>query len=234
MVYDKTKLHTFIFLTCILLYLVSPSHKFQVPVEQVQAKETQTKTGRTIEWVANNFQTWRWITKETGTIWTGKVLSWRKQERRDFTKDLESKKECNADCKARHLVSIGINERIAYSLVYTCKSSAKDPVNCIKLGASIVTAESGGGKKCHKNNCFWMNAWAIWYDSVEDSVEHWVSKYNKFWFNQKNPSSFYSNSRAWKPKTRYCLSEFQPDWTHLSYCKNWYRHSWSMFNKIQF
>lgn len=224
--YDKTKLHTLIFLTCILLYLVSPSHKFQVPIEQVQAKENKTSSWEVKRVVQLPLQ-------------DGKQENWKERMDKESRRNVQSKmqetwwKICNADCKARHLVSLGINELIAYSLVYTCKSSAKDPVNCIKLGASIVTAESGGGKKCHKNNCFWMNAWAIWYDSVEYSVEHWVSKYNRFWLNQKNPSSFYSNSPDWKPKTRYCLSEYQPDGTHLPYCKNWYKHAWNIFNKLE-
>ena len=54
------------------------------------------------------------------------------------------KMQCDATCKVNTLVSLGIEPKIAGSLVWTCKEKAKDPVRCIKLGASIVKAESGG------------------------------------------------------------------------------------------
>jgi len=214
------KIHAIIFIIVCTFYVLTPEKGMKVSIEQVQAKEVTTKTGGVEKRVVQTVQTWGkedWKKKQLHT-----ELAWWIPE-----------KICEAQCKAKHLVSLGISERVAYSLVYSCKNSAIDAVNCIKLGASIVTAESGGGKKCHKNNCFWMGAWSIWYDSVEDSVEHWVSKYNRFWLNQKNPSSFYSNSPDWKPKTRYCLSEYQPDGTHLPYCKNWYKHAWNIFNKLE-
>lgn len=142
------------------------------------------------------------------------------------------KKECNQECKVKVLVKNGINETIAKTLVSECKKQDKEVVNCIKLWASISMAESGGWDRCYRNSCFGMWAWAIPYESIEEWVKHWVEKWGKYWYKQKNPSSFYSN-KAWVlPRTRYCLSEIQPDWTHLGYCKNWYKHSWSLFNSI--
>jgi hypothetical protein len=143
------------------------------------------------------------------------------------------KMECNADCKVKTLISLGYNERIAWSLVYTCKDKAKDPRHCIIIGASILKAESGGGNKCYKNGCFGILAGWISYKTLEKWVEDWVTRYNKYWYRQENPSGFYSNSPNWKPKTHYCLSEHQPDGTTLNYCKNWHKHAWSAFNTIR-
>lgn len=221
--YDKTTIHGIIFILCILAYLVSPKADLTVPIQEVQASQA-TQTGEIWE----------------ASVWTqtGKVEKQLESPIQDAKQaQYDTKKvsvECDATCKVNTLVSLGIEPKIAGSLVWTCKEKAIDPVKCIKLGSSIVKAESGGGYRCYKNGCFWILAGWISYKSVEAGVEDWVRRYNKYWYRQDNPSSFYSNSPNWKPKTHYCLSEHQPDWTTLSYCKNWHKHAWSMFNSIPF
>lgn len=205
--YANNKIHGIILISCVLCYLVSPKTDLQVSIQQVSATETKTETGAI----------------QTGVVST--VQAWTKE-------DTDQKMDCDTDCKVKQLVKLWISDKIAGSLVYTCKDTAKDPVKCIKLGASIVKAESGGGAKCYKNGCFGILAGGISYKTREEGVEDWVRRYNKFWHRQENPSNFYSNSPDWKPKTHYCLSEHQPNGTTLSYCPNWHKHSWDIFNKL--
>jgi hypothetical protein len=143
---------------------------------------------------------------------------------------------CDLTCKLQNLKDIGIRDEIAEVLIFNCKALADDPVNCIKIGAFIVQNESSGGKNCKKSNkynCFWV-AVNENYKSYNDWVIHWVGKYNKFWFRQRTPDNFYSNSPNWKPKTHYCMSEVQPNWKTLPYCPNWHKNAWSVYNKLKF
>ena len=221
--YDKTTIHSILLGLCIIAYLVSPKADLSIPIQEVQASQA-TQTGEIWE-----------VPVRTQTGKVEKQLDAPVQDAKQAHSDTKNvKAECDTTCKVNTLVSLWIEARIAGSLVYTCKNTAKDPVKCIKLWASIVKAESGGGFRCYKNGCFWILAGWISYKSVEAGVEDWVKRYNKHWYRQETPSNFYSNSPNWKPKTHYCMSEHQPDWTTLSYCKNWYKHSWDMFNSIPF
>jgi len=217
----KTTIHSIIFILCIIGYLVSPKMDIQEPIQQVSATEISEENNETKSWVQSKAK------EVVGKLDT--PVQDTKQVKSD-TKDV--KVECNADCKVKTLVSLGYNERIAWSLVYTCKEKAKDPRHCIIIGASILKAESWGGNKCYKNGCFGILAGGISYKTLESWVEDWVTRYTKYWYKQPNPSGFYSNSPTWKPKTHYCMSEHQPNWTTLSYCPNWHKHAWSAFNEI--
>lgn len=55
--------------------------------------------------------------------------------------------------KYENLVKIGMPKDVATSLITHCKALATDPAHCVKIGASIMGAESSLGNKCHKNNC---------------------------------------------------------------------------------
>lgn len=223
---NKNKIHSLIFIMCIFFYMVSPDTSYPVRLEEVQAKEAKTETGAMASWVVTQIQVrgkedweknkwwYRWS-------WTIKVDEWKKEH-----------KKCDAECKIKTLKDIGIRPEIAESLVTNCKKQDIEVVNCIKLWASIVVAESWWWKRCNKNWCFGILA-KVEYNTVEEWVEDWVNRFWKYWLNQKNPSSFYSNSPDWKPKTRYCMSERQPDGSILPYCKNWYNHAWSVYNKIK-
>ena len=219
--YEKTTIHGIIFILCIFAYLVSPKKDMNVSIQEVQAR-SETQTGETRE----------------VSVWTqaGKVerqLESSIQDTKQAHRIEENvKTECDATCKVNTLVSLWIDHKIAWSLVFTCKDKAVDPVKCIKLGASIVKAESGGWYNCYKNWCFWILSGGISYKSVEAGVEDWVKRYNLYWYRQENPSNFYSNSPNWNPKTHYCMSEHQTNWTKLSYCPNWHKHSWNMFKNL--
>ena len=127
------------------------------------------------------------------------------------------------------LVEIGMPKDIATSLITHCKATAKDPVHCIKIGASILGAESSLGNRCYKNNCFWILAWKISYDNKDVGVKEWVSKYNKWWYKQKNPDWFYST--RWNlPITRYCTSE-ESSWTKVG-CPNGNKNAWKVWNQL--
>lgn len=203
---------------CVILYLFSPSASIPVSIEEVQAKEIKTASGalesRMDETVSSSGKTDKKSSMDSWKqTWVGKVL------------------DCNADCKIKTLIEIGIREEIAESLFINCKALADNPVRCIKVWAFIVVNESWGWFKCRKANrfsCFGIMV-ADKYKSFNDGVIHFVWKYNKYWKNQETPDSFYSNSPNWKPVTRYCMSE---DSSWLPYCKNWHRIAWSVYNKL--
>lgn len=111
------------------------------------------------------------------------------------------------EAKRNQLIKIGMPKDVATSLITHCKSLANDPVHCIKIGASILGAESSLGTRCHRNNCVGMNDGAVGFKSKDDGVKHWVEKYTKYWYKQKDPSGFYSGTRGTVPKTHYCMGK---------------------------
>lgn len=209
--YETNKIHSIIFLVCITLACISTAFAKTPDSKPLSKKVEVTKTWATKTGVLVSLPNG----KETKGTWS-QVNIW----------------TCDAKCKIETLTKIGIRNEIAEALVNTCKKQDIAVVNCIKLWASIVMAESWWGNQCYKNWCFGILAKWVNYKTIEEWVEDWVKRFWKFWLNQKNPNSFYSNSPDWKPKTRYCLSENQPDGTVLPYCKNWHKHSWNTFNKL--
>ena len=210
----------------IALYTFSPSHSIKVSVQEVQASQVYS-TGKT---------TWEKV--ESGVL--SKVqIRWKITERKNTIKDeiktITSEQwvnPCDASCKVSKLIELGMNEKVANTLVMECKKQDIQVVNCIKLGASIAQAESGWWNRCYKNGCFGILAWGISYDSVESGTIDWVNRFGKYWYRQSTPSSFYNNV-IWRfPKTRYCNKETDTniDW----YCPNGFKNSWSMFNKLTF
>ena len=106
------------------------------------------------------------------------------------------------------MIKMGYPKNVATALINECKSlpKEKDPANCVLIGASILAAESSYGTNCTKHgNCFGMEDGATKYKSKEDGVKDWVRRYAKFWFNQKTPDSFYSNTPKRIPITNYCI-----------------------------
>lgn len=227
MVYDKTTIHFLLFVSCISFHFLSPDTDVRILTEDVQASEVYS-TGKT---------TWEKV--ESGVL---SEVSVRGKEDNTESKTWDNKKSvntvrpssCDAECKIETIKDLGIRPEIAESLVNNCKALSDDPVNCIRIGSFIVVNESSGGNRCKKSNqynCFGMSVKEN-YKSYDDGVIHWIGKYNKFWFRQTTPDSFYSNSPNWKPKTRYCMSEKQPEGSMLPYCPNWHRNAWAIFNKL--
>lgn len=218
---NKTKIHGFIFVLCILLYLFSPKESSNTSIQEVSAKEATTKTGRVESGVLQKVQSWAKEDRKEETI--QKVDKWSQNTWRD----------CNLDCKIKTLIDLGIRKEIAESLVINCKALATEPVNCIKIGSSIVKNESGWGNKCrvyNKFSCFWLQV-KDQYKSYNDWVLHWIWKFNKRWYKAKNMGFFYSES--WKlPPSRYCVSEESSN-TAVG-CPRWKKISQDFYNSIPF
>ena len=143
-------------------------------------------------------------------------------------KEIKEKLDCNKDCKIKTLIDNWIRKEIANTLVNECKNTAVNPVHCIKVWASIATAESGW-KKCYQGWCFWIKSWGIKYKSIEEWTIDWITRYNKYWYKSNNMSFFYPK-RWWVSLSRYCTSEKSSNST--VWCPNWLKHSQSMFDKL--
>jgi len=218
MFYEKySKLCISCFVLCISAYVFSSEKGMKISVNEVSAKETTTATGKTATGVSMEVQTWGKEDKPKVSLWTNRI---------------QKIQTCDAECKIRELTRLGIRTEISTALVTNCKEQDIEVVNCIKLWASIVVAESWWWNRCNKNWCFGILAKWLNYKTKEEWVKDWVKRFWKYWKNQKTPDSFYSNSPKWNPKTKYCMSERQTDRTMLSYCKNWHKHAWNIFNKL--
>lgn len=67
------------------------------------------------------------------------------------------------------LENIGMPKDVATALITECKGKAIDPAHCIKVGASILGAESTLGTNCTRSfNCFGMEDGATKYKNKED------------------------------------------------------------------
>lgn len=204
---------------CLSAYIFSPEKGMKVSIAEVSAKEATTTTGSTATGVSIRLSD-----------------EWKKYSKQNDKRITQAWQVCDVECKIRELTRLGIRSEISTALVNNCKALADDPINCIKIGAFLVKNESSWGKTCKKSNiynCFWMSVHES-YKSYNDGVIHWIWKYNKHWFRQTNPSSFYSNSPTWKPVTSYCTSEVQPNWKTLPYCPNGYKNAWIVYNSLPF
>lgn len=211
-------------------YLFSPSYTIPVSIQEVSAKEATTTTGSVESRVDAKIQAWGKEDWQKKQLWT-KLDGW-------VSWPLQAKPEtipisCDADCKIRELTRLGIRSEISTALVTNCKALARDPLMCVKIWASIVKNESGGGFKCRKYNqynCFWLQVKDN-YKSYNDSVLHWVWKYENRWYKAKNMSFFYSS--AWNlPPSRYCTSEDSSN--TAIWCPHWLKISTDFFNSLPF
>ena len=128
------------------------------------------------------------------------------------------------------MIDIGWSKTNSEYIINECKATAKDPRKCAIYAASIWANETQACKFAFKNSCFWVQKW---YDSEKESIKDWIKKWNKWWYKAKWAHHFYSNKKGIKPKTNYCLSEYQPDWKLLSYCPNWYKNVTFYLQKLQ-
>ena len=130
--------------------------------------------------------------------------------------------------KYENLIQIWFEPTFARSIVSECKNEAKDPVNCIKIGSFIAWAESSMWWKCHRYNCVGMNDGNVLYVDTMAGVKEWVEKYNKYWYNQITPNSFYRDDGI-PPITRYCM------WEKIDgVCKNGKKNAWNVYNSLNF
>ncbi len=129
------------------------------------------------------------------------------------------------------IVSQWMNYDIAKYLINKCKETAKDARKCVIHASMISKAESNMGRDAVNGNMFWIT-WYKW--TLKGAIDTWVWKYNKYWYNNTKPSDYYKTSNSHLPRSRYCMSEYQPDGTHLNYCKNGIKHSTYIFNLLTY
>lgn len=219
---------------CTILYLLSPSQSIPVSIQDVQAKEVKTTTGAVATGVVAPIQVrgkkdWeeKFIYSRTDTKWMDARKSWNDEDNKQETRW----KACDAECKVKTLIELGIREEISESLVINCKALAEDPRKCIIIWASIVKNESWGWFKCRKANRF--NCFGIMvadeYKSFNDGVLHFIWKYNRYWY-KANSMSFFYPPAWWVSKSRYCTSEASSG-SDVG-CPNWLRNSQTVFNKL--
>jgi hypothetical protein len=202
--------HQAIILISLLLYIISPN--------QAEWVSKEKKTGEIKQEIHAEVQIWGTST------WTIQKDS--KQWLLNNAPHKQPMKDCWVSCKINTLTWIGIHPIVAKRLVKQCKDTATDPRNCIIVGSFIIMAESGGCNTNKNKNCFWIRNHS--FDTYDDSVTHWTSRYNHYWYNQTTPSSFYSKTPWVLPKTRYCVDEGTKN-----YCPNWYKNSMDAYNKLE-
>lgn len=98
------------------------------------------------------------------------------------------------------------------SIIWACKASSRDPRHCILVGLTLMYNEAGNkqnSKACTtRNNCFWVNSWKKVYSSLDEWMENWVQRYNRYWYKADNAKYFYPD--LWKvAPTNYCSDEKQ-------------------------
>lgn len=218
---NKQKIHSCLFIFTLILSLL-----FAWDYKTVDAKKI------------DKVETWTWLSSFTWNT----TLSWAKGNREQSKPVQNAKKQassiqhteeglvCDKRCKIIQLEKAGINPDIAWHLVNECKKVDKEVVNCIKLWASILWAESSWAYRCYKFKCFWVQ-W-VTFTSFEESARDFALRWSKHWYNQKTPSSFYSSKEWVFPRTHFCISE-ESSWSNLS-CPNGAKHSWTVFNKLNF
>ena len=132
-----------------------------------------------------------------------------------------------------NLRKVWYNDYHSKLIINKCKRFTQDVNNCVIAIASIGKAESNAFKHCYHNNCLWLAGWRYWYKSVSDSLNHWISKYNKYWYNWKwkgGARFFYSLN--WRPSlSRYCTSEVS-SWMKKFSCPNGYRNFKAAFRLL--
>ena len=105
---------------------------------------------------------------------------------------------------------LGYREEPTIALISTCKGASLRPDHCILIGLVLMYNEAWNqqnSKACiDRKNCFGIQSWKKSYSSLDEGMENWVQKYNKYWYKADSASYFYS--KAWKVSpSRYCTSE---------------------------
>jgi len=214
------------FCFCILAYCLSPREDMSVRIENVSAHSEKVSTEKTTTAFPENISSW------TGTYIKSNTNTWGNDKPKTSTWKLQRIHEsiaCDANCKVETLIKLWMNEKIAWSLVYTCKDKAKDPRHCIIAWSSILKAESNFWNKCNGNNCFWVGGWRFKYETLEKWVEDWIYRYNKYWYKAKSAWHFYP-PKWWVSPSRYCTSENSSN--SSVWCPNWRKHASYIWNKL--
>ncbi len=114
------------------------------------------------------------------------------------------------------IVKMWVDFKLATFIINECKETAKDPRKCVKTAVAIYGNESGFGKYCKNNSCFWVISKK--YTSQQAAAKDWIKRYNKYW-HKHNWWSFFYGGKWWKGPSGYCHSEVS-SWSKL-WCPNW-------------
>ena len=104
----------------------------------------------------------------------------------------------------KKIVKMGVQLPIAKIMIDECKTTAKDPLKCIKTATAIYGNESGFGKHCKNNSCYGVISKK--YTSVGEATKDWIKRYNRLW--SKHTWAFYfygSKGKLWA--SHYCTEE---------------------------
>ena len=183
---SSDKSHKIAITICIILAILSP-HWFA----------QESKENKTIV-----YQTSNEIKKTESSSWTvQKTKGDRKKDSRKVRTPEEIFDQIN------HL---WYRREPTIALIWTCKGSSLDPRHCILVWLTLMYNEAGNkqnSKACvDRNNCFGIESGRKSYSSLDEGMENWVHKYNRYWYKAESAWFFYSS--AWKVSpSRYCTSE---------------------------
>ena len=206
--YNTIKVHSIIFISCVVFYLISPEAR----ISPVSWRDAITSTGKVATGMVETVSlTGKTNPKKTVDQWNSTSMA-----------------NCWPDCKIATLTWIGIDPKLAYPLVSNCKRLTENPVHCIIAWASIMVAESGWNlKNCYKKWCMWVGKFS--YDTYEQGVIDWIWRYMKYWYKAKSASFFYPPK--WEvSRSRYCMSEISSG-SELG-CPNWLSHASKTWNYL--
>lgn len=158
------------------------------------------------------------LTTYSSNLETIQRVYWAKNEVKTSTGVLETKKDWKENSrKVRtpeeifdQINHLWYRKEPTISLISTCKAFSWDPRHCILVWLTLMYNEAWNqqnSKACvDRNNCFGIQSGKKSYSSLDEGMENFVQKYNKYWINAEWPEFFYSKSGS-LPKSRYCTSE---------------------------
>jgi len=177
---------------------IIPTTASSVTNESIEKAPSPTKSVQSVKKIENKIKP-IWKTKPT----TEKSIS----KTANGVKNSTIRTPDEIYTQVKHL---GYREEPTVSLISTCKESSKDPRHCILVWLTLMYNEAWNqqnSKACvDRNNCFGINSGKKNYSILDEGMENWVQKYNRYWHKADNASFFYSKS--WElPPSRYCTSE---------------------------
>jgi hypothetical protein len=111
------------------------------------------------------------------------------------------------------------NTWITKHIIRACDTARSQP-HCINMLLGVAKAESSLFKNCYAGNCFGIKPAGklAEYPNVKYCIDHWVSIYNKYWYNNKNWEDMINRSH-------YCKGDCDKPWSNWMLAVNsfiWY------------
>ena len=127
------------------------------------------------------------------------------------------------------LKPLGFSHSLSDIINEGCKK-ARSHIHCVRTSAFLAWNESTAGQNAYKQNIWWMHGGES--ESEQEAFNKWFRTYNKWWYKTSGAWDFYSPYPGKLPRTRYCLSEYQPDGRLLNWCPNGYKNANSYLTKF--